>query len=274
MAQPMYQQIADDIRRQIEAGELSRGKQLPTELELREKYGASRNTVRDAIKLLAALGLVETRPGQGTFITRPPDPFVTILSADSKTSSTFVVGGGEGTTRLSAMASVDPGQEEQPSESEPVVRVEAPDPWLRRRLSGAEQVIVRSQRRHIGSEPWALQKTYYPMEFFARGATRLLNAENIKQGAVAYLAEVLGVMQTGYRDWITARRPKDEEQAFFGVAPDSTVLEVTRTAFDQDKKPFRVTMTVYPAERNQFIYDFGDGLPEPQYDDRRPRSDA
>ena len=62
MAQPMYQQIADDLRRQIEAGTLEPGKQLPTELELREKYSASRNTVRDAIKRLAGLGLVESRP--------------------------------------------------------------------------------------------------------------------------------------------------------------------------------------------------------------------
>src|SRR5690348_2236490 len=60
--QPMYQQIADDLRRQIESGVLSPGQQLPTELDLREKYDASRNTVRDAIKRLTSLGLVETRP--------------------------------------------------------------------------------------------------------------------------------------------------------------------------------------------------------------------
>ena len=51
MVDPMYRQIAEDLRRQIEAGELAHGAQLRTELELREKYNASRNTVRDAIKL-------------------------------------------------------------------------------------------------------------------------------------------------------------------------------------------------------------------------------
>ena len=68
MADPMYRQIADDLRRQIEDGELAPGSQLPTELELREKYNASRNTIRDAIKWLITRGLVETRPGQGTFV--------------------------------------------------------------------------------------------------------------------------------------------------------------------------------------------------------------
>jgi GntR family transcriptional regulator len=41
MAEPMYQQIADDLRRKIETGTLERGCQLPTELELRETFGAS-----------------------------------------------------------------------------------------------------------------------------------------------------------------------------------------------------------------------------------------
>lgn len=44
--QPMYQQIADELRKQIESGALKRGSQLPTELVLRETYGASRNTIR------------------------------------------------------------------------------------------------------------------------------------------------------------------------------------------------------------------------------------
>ena len=62
MAEPMYRQIADDLRRKIEAGELERGGQLPTEIDLREQYDASRNTVRDAIKWLTTRAW--SRPGQ------------------------------------------------------------------------------------------------------------------------------------------------------------------------------------------------------------------
>ena len=80
MVDPMYRRIADDLRRQIESGELPRGAQLPTELELRDSYEASRNTIRDAIKWLITRGLVETRPGQGTFVIERIIPFVTTLS--------------------------------------------------------------------------------------------------------------------------------------------------------------------------------------------------
>ena len=48
MVDPMYRQIAEDLRRQIEDGELRPGGQLRTELELTKKYNASRNTVRYA----------------------------------------------------------------------------------------------------------------------------------------------------------------------------------------------------------------------------------
>jgi DNA-binding transcriptional MocR family regulator len=66
MVEPMYRQIAEDIQRSIEAGELRPGSQLPTELELRDRYSVSRNTVRDAIKLLINRGLHPQPPATWT----------------------------------------------------------------------------------------------------------------------------------------------------------------------------------------------------------------
>jgi GntR family transcriptional regulator len=85
MPNPMYRQIAEDLREQIESGRLVPGQHLPTELELRERYGVSRNTVRDAVKWLMNLGLVETRPGQGIFVGQKIAPFATTLSGDPGT---------------------------------------------------------------------------------------------------------------------------------------------------------------------------------------------
>ena len=86
MVEPMYRQIADSLRRQIETGGLESGQRLPTELELREQFNASRNTIRDAIRRLTVIGLVETRPGFGTVVARKVDPFVTVLTYDPATS--------------------------------------------------------------------------------------------------------------------------------------------------------------------------------------------
>src|SRR5215469_16439785 len=87
MPEPIYRSIADDLRHQIENGELRPGEQLRTEGDLRDHYGASRNTIRDAIKLLITRGLVETRPGQGTFVVETIIPFVTTLTGDAEEST-------------------------------------------------------------------------------------------------------------------------------------------------------------------------------------------
>ena len=260
-SQPMYQQIAEDLQKQIGSGLLARGSQLPTELELREQYNASRNTIRDAIKRLTSQGLVETRPGQGTFVTMKVDPFVTLLTADPKVG----FGGGEGVTYLSQVSA----EHRKPFATTPKVEVQTPSVVITRRLRVPPntQVISRHQERYIDDVLWSLQTSFYPMDFITRGATRLLMAEDIATGTVHHLADTIGLRQIGYRDWITARGPDDNEQKVFGISHDSTVFEIFRTAFDQNKKPMRVTVTVFPADRNQFIVDVGDDLPDPQYDE-------
>ena len=102
MAEPLYRLVANDLRSKIESGELPKeqGGALPTEIDLREEYGASRNTVRDAIKWLTTLGLVETRPGQGIFVVEKVTPFVSTLTGDPLTDQT----GGEEPVYLAEVA--------------------------------------------------------------------------------------------------------------------------------------------------------------------------
>ncbi len=266
-ARPMYQQIAEDLRAQIESAALEPGAQLPTELELRDRYNSSRNTIRDAIKRLTSLGLVETRPGQGTFVTRRVDPFVTTLTGDTNTPS-----GAEGAAYLSEVSK----RHREPVNSPPKVEIQVPSVEVSRRLRvpPTTQVVSRHESRYIDGIPWSLQTSFYLMDFVTKGATRLLMAENIEDGAVLYLREAIGIEQIGYRDWITARVPDSIEQEFFGLAHDATVFEVFRTGFDQTGTPLRVTVTVWPVDRNQFIVNVGD-VPGPEYyqDDEADEAD-
>ncbi len=267
--QPIYLQIADTLSRRIESGELARGSQLPTELELRGEFGASRNTIRDAIKRLTSQGLVETRQGQGTFVTRTIDPFVTVLSPNP------AIGLGSAGEESATYLSTVNDQHRRAETSAPRVEV-MPCPRkiaLRLRVKPGDQVISRHQSRIIDEIPWLLQTSFYPLELLTAGANRLLMAEDIREGTVNYLADTLHLVQIGYRDWVTARGPDDNEQTFFGLAHDATVFEVFRTAFDQNKKPMRVTVTVYPVDRNQFVYNFGD-VPDIQYEQAEGSDDA
>ena len=60
-----YEQVADQLRELIVAGRLPQGGRLPTELELARELGVGRATVREALRMLAAEGLVRTAKGQG-----------------------------------------------------------------------------------------------------------------------------------------------------------------------------------------------------------------
>jgi GntR family transcriptional repressor for pyruvate dehydrogenase complex len=61
-------QIADQIRSSILAGEFNPGEKLPPERELAEMFGVSRPSVREALNMLAAAGLVESYQGGGTVV--------------------------------------------------------------------------------------------------------------------------------------------------------------------------------------------------------------
>ncbi|WP_344144332.1 GntR family transcriptional regulator, partial [Polymorphospora rubra] len=70
---PRYRQIADELRQRIKSGTLPAGAALPTEVELMEQWGVARGTVREAIALLRAEGLISTARHRGSHV-RPRWP--------------------------------------------------------------------------------------------------------------------------------------------------------------------------------------------------------
>lgn len=60
--------VVNKIKNSIMSGELKAGDKLPTEVELIEQLGVGRNSVREAIKMLIALGVLEVKRGQGTYV--------------------------------------------------------------------------------------------------------------------------------------------------------------------------------------------------------------
>jgi GntR family transcriptional regulator len=63
---PKWQQIADDLRAQIDAGDLAPGDPIPSETQLTDRYGVARATVRQAVQALRASGLVVVEHGRAT----------------------------------------------------------------------------------------------------------------------------------------------------------------------------------------------------------------
>ena len=251
--QPRYQEIADELRQQIESGALPRESQLPTEVELQKTFGASRNTVREAVKLLVLQRLLETRGREGTWITKAHVPFVTTLSTDPRTG---LGGGGEEGATYPALV-LEQGRKNARAGTPEVKILECP-PQIAAQLQieQGESVVSRFQERYIDDTIWSLQTSYYPMTWVQKGATKLLEPKDIPDGTVAYLAQ-FDLKQDGYRDLVSARLPNDTEKDLFNLTHNHTVIEVYRTSFTADETPIRVTVTAFPSDRNQIVYDIG-----------------
>lgn len=74
-------QIIDDLRAQILSGVLPDGSRLPAERELAARYGVSPATVREAIRVLTSMGLVNTRNGSRTTVTAQGDTLLAVSIA-------------------------------------------------------------------------------------------------------------------------------------------------------------------------------------------------
>ena len=66
---PLAARVAEQLRQRIGSGEFAVGARLPTELELAEELGVSRNSVREGLRALVHAGMVRARAGDGTYVT-------------------------------------------------------------------------------------------------------------------------------------------------------------------------------------------------------------
>lgn len=68
----VFEQAVGQIRAAILSGQYKPGERLPTEADLSSVLGVGRSTVREAIRVLEAEGLVDSRRGAGTFVAQKP----------------------------------------------------------------------------------------------------------------------------------------------------------------------------------------------------------
>lgn len=82
-----FEEVVEQVRAAIASRSIEAGERLPSERELAEQFGVSRATLREALRALEALGLLEIRPGArgGAFATSPDDEWLTDTIASSLT---------------------------------------------------------------------------------------------------------------------------------------------------------------------------------------------
>ena len=244
-----YHRIVDDLRSAILAGRLAPGERLSSEWELAEQYRTSRPTVRRAVAVLKAEGLVITEQGRGAFVR--PKPHVRLL----------VTGANYRRHRNAGLAGFNAQVAEQGQRPEQrlleVGPVEAPvEVAVRMEIEESAPVIVRRRLFLVDDQPVALCDSYYPADLAA--GTAIAEAARIRGGALAVIEDPAGPIRRSVArsvDELTSRMPTRRESDQLQLAPGVPVVRVLRTIYDTDGAPLEVQDSVVAADRHEFRYE-------------------
>lgn len=246
MATPRYQEIADELReailgeREFMGSRLVAGAQLPTEPNLMERFQVAKSTIRQAMRRLAAEGLIEGRGRRGTFVRRMP---VLTYSADSENPDRQ--GDGDTWSAVVREAGHQPSQDFR-------FRIVAAGEMVASRLhiDVEDLVVVRELDRSVDDTPWLTQTSYYPMDV-ARECG-LDTPRDIAEGTVRRMA-ARGYREVRMEHEVTARTATADEVREFDLGVGGSVLIYRRTAWTTER-PVRLTCEVLPADRNAITW--------------------
>lgn len=237
-SRPLYLQISDDLRTQILQQELRPGERLASEHALMERYGASRQTVRKAVAVLKAEGLLDAAQGQGVFV-RKRAPLVRRLSRrewETDRSGGFVF------DRPAAGTTVV--EKEQG-------RIAAPAAVASRLgLSEGTEVTVWKWRVLSDDRPVLLSTSYLPS---ADGPP--LTQPELPEDVYSHLADELGMRIARLAEHVACRMPQPAEADELDLGPGTPIVLITRTAFTPDGTAAETSDTLAAADQYELLYE-------------------
>jgi GntR family transcriptional regulator len=244
-----YQDVVEELRASILDGRLDAGGRLPSENELAERYGTSRPTVRRAIALLKAEGLVSTEQGRGAFVR--PKPHVRLLLSGENFRRHRRAG------RSGFNAQVEEQGQTPEQRLLEVAWVPAPrEVALRLDVDDESSVVVRRRLFVVDGEPVALCDSYYPGEL--ADGTALAEPDRIRGGAYGLIEDPSGPIGRKLKRSIhdlVCRMPTPQEVEVLELAPGVPVVRILRTVFDTHGKAVEVQDSVAAADKHQLRYE-------------------
>ena len=228
---PRYQQLHDDLVHRIATGEWLPGEVIPTEAQLSSAYEVSTGTLRKAVDLLVAEGVLTRSQGRGTFVRRPQIDASMLRFFRFKSSS---------------------GDPMLPTARVLKREVTAPDEEVRQalQLGRNDKVIRLSRLRLMDALPVLAEEIWLPRARFAPLAGLALHDfedllypqyERLCQQVVATARETLSVRRA---DKVLARQ--------LSMEAGQPVIHVRRVAFDFASKPVEFRSTSGRADGFQY----------------------
>jgi len=225
---PLYFQIAENLKRAIEDGTLKPGERLDNELDLTERLGVSRPTVRQAVQRLVEQGLVVRRRGLGTVVAAPR-----ILRSVALTSLYDDLAANHRHPATTVLAARE---------------IEADDELASVLALPAGAAVLSVERLRLADgTPLAIMHNFLPAGLLKGRPEHVLE----KTGLYELLRRQGVELHAG--EQVIGARPATTHEAKLLRAPwSATVLTMTRTTFDATGRPVEHGSHTYLADRYSF----------------------
>jgi GntR family transcriptional regulator len=227
---PLYAKVEKALAAEIAAGILLPGSQLATEDSLTERFAVSRTTVRKAIEILVAGGLVEIRRGKGTFVTEPK--LTQPLTGLSGFVEDMVAHGRHPTARL--------------LDKRPVLATDE----VARRLGVAHgaQVYLIERVRLADGVAMSFDETYLPLDIGLKVASNDLEAEPIFD--LLERRYELPLIEAEYQ--LEAIAADERVAQALGIEAGSPIFLIERTSYSEGQRPVDYEKLYYRGDLIRF----------------------
>lgn len=243
-----YEQIAEQLAAEINAGEWTAGSLIPTIPELEKRFGVSRITVRGALQELEKQGLVYTgyTDGRRGTIVRSTGLTDHLLSdplrykGEPPREGTFA----QFASRLGRRPSTRFD-----------MRMQTVEPWIAKRLGvdPEDLVVVRILHQLLDNEPWSRETSYYARDLAA--VVGMDAPHTLQQGTMRTLADA-GFREVAHVDEITYEAASPEDAHDLAVRVGEPLFVQTRTAATEERVT-RVSRFHRMARHSRMVWEFG-----------------
>jgi GntR family transcriptional regulator len=233
---PLYRRIEADLRARILAGALAPGERVETELELMERYGVSRATVRQALGGLIAVGALEVRRGLGTYV------------ASERFEHT--IGGFYSFSREIERHGLQPGTKVLGLRRE----MAAEEVGKALAIPAGSMVVALRRLRLAGPDPLVVETSHLP-------AARFPGLETVDFSRVRLydtLMSSYGCRPTRARESFEPILLTADEADLLGQRRGEPALRVERIAFDQDDVPIEYCRSTVRGDRYRYSVELRD----------------
>ncbi|MBL1066990.1 GntR family transcriptional regulator [Streptomyces sp. 7-21] len=251
---PVYQRIADDLRRQIDEGRLPVGSRLPSRTELKRVYAASDQTVDRAVRVLKAAGYAVGRFGLGVFVSDREPAGCLVRSTGAVDSPLAAL------LRLGGPGAAGPAELDWEAAS---ATMPAPGPVAARLGIEPGDPVMRTQYEYLaGRRPLQLSTSWEPLALTEGTDVAYPERGPYARRGVRGRFAAIGIPVVRARESVGSRPATTAEAEALGCSPGQCVTTVERTHYAADGRAVETSDTVVPGDRWRLEYALSFGAPQ------------